>query len=100
MLLFLGLQIRQGGVDLGDFVTRPAQVRLAPEPDWLWSRKPPIRTREQPVQSRHAEEHPHRRRVEGVRDAHVGGDACRVATKRILRDVETQHASGRLVVTR
>ena len=33
------------GIDLGDFVTRPAQTRLAPEPDWLWARQPPVRYR-------------------------------------------------------
>lgn len=33
------------GVDLGDFVTRPAQVEVIPEPENLWPRIPPIRTR-------------------------------------------------------
>lgn len=33
------------GVDLGDFVTRPASAELAAEPAWLWPRQPPIRYR-------------------------------------------------------
>ena len=33
------------GVDLGDFVTRPAEVRRMAEPEGLWPRTPPIRYR-------------------------------------------------------
>ncbi|GAA5783776.1 pseudouridine synthase [Chitiniphilus shinanonensis] len=36
--------LRQG-VDLGDFVTRPAQARLIEEPAGLWPRVPPVRFR-------------------------------------------------------
>ncbi len=33
------------GLDLGDFVTRPAQARLIEEPAGLWPRNPPVRFR-------------------------------------------------------
>ncbi len=33
------------GVDLGDFVTQPAQVRIIAQPHGLWLREPPIRER-------------------------------------------------------
>ena len=39
------LQSLKTGVDLGDFVTKPAEVRLISEPENLWLRHPPIRER-------------------------------------------------------
>lgn len=36
--------LRQG-VDMGDFVTLPAEVRIMAEPEGLWSRQPPVRFR-------------------------------------------------------
>lgn len=39
------LQRLDQGVDLGDYVTRPAQAQSAPEPAWLWPRQPPVRFR-------------------------------------------------------
>ena len=39
------LQTLQSGVDLGDFVTLPAQVHSISEPANLWTRNPPIRER-------------------------------------------------------
>jgi 23S rRNA pseudouridine2457 synthase len=39
------LETLRRGVDLGDFVTRPAKARLIDEPANLWPRDPPIRTR-------------------------------------------------------
>ena len=40
-----GLQQLAAGVDLGDFLTRPCQVRRIAEPPGLWQRIPPIRYR-------------------------------------------------------
>lgn len=34
------------GLDLGDFVTAPAQMNIIPEPAGLWPRDPPIRFRQ------------------------------------------------------
>ena len=39
------LQALKTGVDLGDFVTKPAEVRLISKPENLWLRDPPIRER-------------------------------------------------------
>lgn len=36
----------QAPLDLGDFVTRPCRALRIAEPDWLWPRNPPIRTRQ------------------------------------------------------
>lgn len=42
-----GAQVQQleAGLDLGDFHSRPCQVRCMPEPADLWPRQPPIRER-------------------------------------------------------
>jgi 23S rRNA pseudouridine2457 synthase len=37
--------LRNGGLDLGDVVTQPADARLIEEPNYLWPRDPPIRYR-------------------------------------------------------
>jgi 23S rRNA pseudouridine2457 synthase len=39
------LEALRRGVDLGDFVTRPAEARATGEPAGLWPRDPPIRHR-------------------------------------------------------
>jgi len=38
-------QLRQGGLDLGDFVTRSCEAARIDEPAGLWPRDPPIRQR-------------------------------------------------------
>ncbi|NMG02437.1 pseudouridine synthase [Azoarcus taiwanensis] len=35
----------RAGVNLGDFITRPCEVRRVTQPDWLWPRDPPVRFR-------------------------------------------------------
>ncbi|PKO47634.1 MAG: 23S rRNA pseudouridylate synthase [Betaproteobacteria bacterium HGW-Betaproteobacteria-22] len=39
------LQTLREGLDLGDFVTQPAMVKIMAEPERLWARNPPIRER-------------------------------------------------------
>jgi 23S rRNA pseudouridine2457 synthase len=39
------IQRLMGGLDLGDFHTRPCRARIIPEPELLWPRNPPIRYR-------------------------------------------------------
>ena len=39
------LEALRGGLDLGEFVSRPARIRAIGEPVGLWSRSPPIRLR-------------------------------------------------------
>ena len=39
------LEMLRRGIDLGDFITKPCQVRRIPEPKGLWPRDPPIRYR-------------------------------------------------------
>jgi 23S rRNA pseudouridine2457 synthase len=40
------LEALRQGIDLGDFVTRPARAEAIPEPSGLWPRDPPIRVRQ------------------------------------------------------
>lgn len=41
------LKALAGGLDLGDFRTRPCRVSVMPEPESLWPRTPPIRYRKE-----------------------------------------------------
>lgn len=36
----------RGGLDLGDFVTQACEAKRVAEPDWLWPRTPPVRSRQ------------------------------------------------------
>ena len=40
-----GLARLRGRLDLGDFVTRPCEVKQVEAPEWMWPRNPPIRER-------------------------------------------------------
>ena len=40
------LQRLRGPLNLGDFITQPCQVQHIHEPEWLWKRDPPIRSRD------------------------------------------------------
>jgi len=40
-----GLQQLRSGIELGEFRTLPAQVRVVAAPGWLWPRVPPVRFR-------------------------------------------------------
>lgn len=40
------LERLQAPIDLGDFTTKPCRAALIAEPEWLWPRTPPIRTRQ------------------------------------------------------
>lgn len=42
---FEALERLRGGLDLGDFVTKPAEASIIAEPEGLWERNPPIRYR-------------------------------------------------------
>jgi 23S rRNA pseudouridine2457 synthase len=35
----------QSGIELSDFVSRPASARCIPRPNWVWPRDPPVRFR-------------------------------------------------------
>jgi 23S rRNA pseudouridine2457 synthase len=39
------LERLRGGLDLGDFVSRPCAARRVAQPEWLWPREPPVRFR-------------------------------------------------------
>jgi 23S rRNA pseudouridine2457 synthase len=39
------LEQLRNGIDLRDFVTRPARIEQTTEPCWLWPRQPPVRFR-------------------------------------------------------
>ncbi|MET3120489.1 23S rRNA pseudouridine2457 synthase [Oxalobacteraceae bacterium GrIS 2.11] len=39
------LQSLRSPIDLGDFVTQPCEAQRIHEPEWIWQRNPPIRTR-------------------------------------------------------
>lgn len=41
------LKSLHAGIDLGDFVAKPAQARLMPPPSALWPRHPPVRFRKE-----------------------------------------------------
>lgn len=40
------LEKLRGGLDLGDFITQSCEAKRVAEPDWLWPRTPPVRSRQ------------------------------------------------------